>query len=173
MLRFHDLARFDVYGALFAQGTAIAPIVLTAAAAAPQPNSWSGLHLAQTGSFANLDHVVVEYAGNSDAGPQLRGSRHQRRQRDADQSTVWHNAGTGVYVSSGLTLTGATISDNGGHGVIITATAPCCWRTTTSRNNGGYGVMINGNGATLATSHHRQPAQSDLDWPSQRQQHPA
>ena len=114
VLRFHDLARFDVYGALFAQGTAIAPIVLTAAAAAPQPNSWSGLHL-NTGSFANLDHVVVEYAGNSDGR-----SYGAVDIRDANvtltNSTVWHNAGTGVYVSSGLTLTGATISDNGGHG---------------------------------------------------------
>jgi hypothetical protein len=54
----------DESGGLIVDGTAAAPVLFTANAAAPSPGHWRGVHLhAATASTSRISHATIEYAG--------------------------------------------------------------------------------------------------------------
>lgn len=61
VLKFQDRTALIVFGTLTATGTGSAPILFTSATSAA-PGTWSGIGV-QPGGSANLQHVVVRYAG--------------------------------------------------------------------------------------------------------------
>ncbi|ATB39298.1 hypothetical protein CYFUS_004742 [Cystobacter fuscus] len=54
----------DIHGGLVLDGTAEAPILLTAHADAPQPGHWRGVHVMTSAAYAGrISHATIEYAG--------------------------------------------------------------------------------------------------------------
>ncbi|MFL7869595.1 MAG: right-handed parallel beta-helix repeat-containing protein, partial [Anaerolineales bacterium] len=90
---------YDYYGALSAQGTADLPVVFTSNAPTPAPGDWKGIYFSNFthDSDAMIEHVIVEYGGNShnaniycaSASPTIK------------NSTIRNSSSHGIYVDGG------------------------------------------------------------------------
>jgi hypothetical protein len=103
-LRFNSGARmnigWNVGGALIAQGTAAAPVVFTADAAAPAAGHWRGLNFTSVAApSSSLSHTTVEYCGgggsSTDACILLNGQNVSAVMNDV---TVRHSGAHGLYL---------------------------------------------------------------------------
>lgn len=99
-------------GAIYAEGTAEAPVVFTSSQDAPMAGDWNGIEmLTGMNSDSVMSHVEIRYAGKSDGQALLIAGG----QGSIDNLTVADSAGPGIRVtgerSSGLTI-GAVTYEN-------------------------------------------------------------
>lgn len=101
-------------------GTSQSPVLLSSAAAAPQPGDWAGISVyAGIGlSGIRVSHATIEYAGRLDFDRPERGGIllfGQPSEAVITDSVISHSADRGIYVSCDTpapTLTGTTLTNN-------------------------------------------------------------
>ncbi|PTL85375.1 Ig-like domain-containing protein [Vitiosangium sp. GDMCC 1.1324] len=141
VLRFgHDFGLYvgvlNEKGALMVDGTAAAPVLLTADSDSPQPGHWRGVHLlVRLGDTASrISHATLEYAGAS-SGPDIEtGTGNLNVHGDygrGDAPPVISNlvaqkgSGPGIWLGFGGALgagsTGLTTRDNGSYALSVDA----------------------------------------------------
>ncbi|MDC0713576.1 hypothetical protein POL68_34240 [Stigmatella sp. ncwal1] len=122
-------------GELVVDGTAAAPILFTADAAAPQPGHWYGVHLQpRTSSSTRLSHVTIEYAG---------AERPAGRAGRGNLNIYGNSAGGGARPI----LNNVIVQKSSHYGVFLQedgAFGPGS-ALLTSRDNGGYAIALEGN----------------------------
>lgn len=141
-------------GALYAVGTASAPILFTSSAATPARGDWRGITFNNGTVSANtaLDHVTVEYGGSAGSGS---GNVTINSGSPAISNSVIRkssNSGVYVYHAGSPVIQNNAISDNATHGIYGSSSAFTATGNTIT-NSGGYGIydftasaaMISGN----------------------------
>lgn len=118
-------------GALNAQGSAAAPIVLRGASATP--SSWRGLRFPSGSSGSTVSHADIAHAAygiESATSGSVALSRLDLRQN-----------GTGVRVTAGiLNLDAVTLRESTSHGLEVLSGGSATVRNAVIRNNGGAGI---------------------------------
>jgi hypothetical protein len=133
-----------VGGVLRAAGSAGAPVLITADAAAPQPGYWRSI-LVQASGEVELDYTHVEYGGTASLGAlQVEGGRAVMR-----QSAIRHSLGAGLISDTEITLVSNLFEQNGEHAVRLQIAEP---GTGTLQVQGNSGSGNGTNGILLAAS---------------------
>jgi hypothetical protein len=136
---------------LIANGTAVAPITFTSAAAAPTPGAWEYIYFGEnTLQNTIMNYCIVEYAG---ASPYYGAVTVDGCKITITNSTFRSNSGSQTInvpsrteLDGFATFTGNTFIGNSNHALDI----PCEYVHSVASNNAitcaaGYGVLISGN----------------------------
>ena len=151
-------------GTLVVEGAADAPVTFTAldTDGKNDASAWVGLIL--NGGGHVIDHAVVEYADigidvrsnttlrNLEVRQNRLGVRVSSGALTFEDSHLHHQETQGLQVEGGkVTATGLVVSQNGGHGILLTGGTGHAFTDTTIRDNVKTGVFFRGGAGGLVT----------------------
>ncbi|MFL5352437.1 Ig-like domain-containing protein [Archangium sp.] len=120
-------------GGLSVDGTAAAPVLLTADSASPQPGHWQGVHIVYYASSpSHISHATIEYAGAVASGLEGTGNLNLYGEfvdlgpgTRLDHVVVRKSSQQGLYLGDGGNIgsgsTGLVVRENGGYAISANA----------------------------------------------------